>query len=208
TQSHLGAIVESSDDAIISKTLDGIITSWNGGAEKIFGYTSAEAMGQPVSMLIPPEREAEETEILEKLRRDERLDHYETIRVKKDGQRIAISLTDSLIKDANGTIVGISKIARDITHRKQLEEQRERLLDRERVARAKAEEASGLKDEFLATVSHELRTPLTAILGWARILEMGNLAEKDVKQAIAIIDRNARTQAQLIEDLLDVSRII
>src|ERR671932_1511022 len=114
----LAAIIESADDAIISKTLEGIITSWNKGAERIFGYTAEEAVGRPVTMLIPADHPDEEPSILARLRRGERIEHYETVRVRKDGTPINISLTVSPIRDAEGRIVGASKIARDITARK------------------------------------------------------------------------------------------
>ena len=117
------AVIESSHDAIITKTLDGIITSWNAGAEHIFGYKPQEVIGKSVTILIPPDHENEEPAILEGLRRGERVDHYETIRVRKDGERLDISLTISPIKDATGKIIGASKIARDITARKQAEAQ-------------------------------------------------------------------------------------
>ena len=122
TQALLSAIVESSDDAIISKNLEGIITSWNKGAERIFGYTEAEAVGKSVTMLIPPERQSEEPVILAQLRRGERVDHFETVRVGKNGELIDISLTISPVKDEAGNVVGASKIARDITERKRTEE--------------------------------------------------------------------------------------
>ncbi len=114
---RLAAIVDSSDDAIVSKSLDGIITSWNRGAERIFGYTSAEAVGQRILLIIPEERWAEEDYVLARLRRGERIDHFETIRKTKDGRRIPISLTVSPIRDAQGHIIGASKVARDITER-------------------------------------------------------------------------------------------
>jgi PAS domain S-box-containing protein len=125
---RLAAIVESSDDAILSKDLNGIITSWNKGAERIFGYTEEETLGKPVTMLMPPERQNEEPVILARIRRGERVDHYETMRQRKDGSLIDISLTVSPIKDANGQVVGASKIARDITERKRAEERRNLLL--------------------------------------------------------------------------------
>jgi PAS domain S-box-containing protein len=115
---RLASIVESSDDAIVSKNLDGVITSWNKAAERVFGYTAEEAVGKSVTILIPPERQDEEPVILERIRRGERIDHYETIRQRKDGSLISISLTVSPVKNAQGKIVGASKIARDITERK------------------------------------------------------------------------------------------
>ena len=385
------AIVENSDDAIISKNLDGIILSWNPGAEKLYGYTAAEAIGQPVTMLIPEDRADEEPHILEQIGRGARVDHYETVRRRKDGTLIEVSLTVSPVRDTDGRIIGASKIARDITDRKraaeELREQAEvintvnrlgqtlaaeldqhklvqavtdaateisgaqfgsffyNVLDErgasymlytlsgvsretfahlpmpratdifaptfngegtvliadvkkdprygknspfygmpeghlpvtsylavpvvsrsgevlgglffghseegiftERAARIieglaaqaavamdnarlyeaaqrarieaeesavekerlyrEAQESSRLKDEFLATVSHELRTPLTSILGWAHILRTRGLGDAEAAKALETIERNARAQAQLIDDLLDVSRII
>jgi len=345
----LAALIESADDAIISKTLDGIITSWNKGAERIFGYTADEVIGKPVTILIPPGHEDEEPAILTRLRAGERIEHYETVRVRKDGRLIDISLTVSPIRGPKGKIVGASKIARDISDQKQArrelddasqrlklaliasrlgdwswdaetdlvdmsetaaaifriqpgphmtwaemrellhEEDREptrvavemalaehtdydieyrvlsdddsevwvsskgrgiyaphgaitgmlgflqdisnrksteetlaRLYESATKARAEAEraatekerllrqaeESSRLKEEFLATISHELRTPLSAILGWARMLRMGQLSKEDAAKALDTIERNARAQAQLVDDLLDVSRII
>jgi PAS domain S-box-containing protein len=389
--SWLRAIIESADDAIVTKSLEGIITSWNEGAMRIFGYTAEEVIGKPVSILIPPDHLDEEPNILAKLRRGERIDHYETVRVRKDGTLVDISLTVSPIRGADGRIVGASKIARDISRRKrdevQLREQTEvietvnrigqmlageldlhklvqavtdaateisgahfgsffynvldnhgasymlytlsgvprsafahfpmpratdlfgptfrgegtiriddvhldprygknspyygmpeghlpvssylavpvisrsgevvgglffghpdagvftdraariieglaaqaaiavdnaSLYDAAQRARAEAEQAARdkerlyveaqesnrLKDEFLATVSHELRTPLTAILGWAHLLRTGQSDEENAARALETIERNARAQAQLIDDLLDVSRII
>jgi PAS domain S-box-containing protein len=116
----LAAIVESSDDAIIGKTLDGIITSWNAGAERIFGYSADEVLGKPVTILIPQDLWHEEAKILERLRKGERIDHFETTRIHKDGSNVAISLTISPIRDSSGAISGISKIARDITEHNQL----------------------------------------------------------------------------------------
>jgi two-component system sensor histidine kinase UhpB len=114
---RLAAIVDSSDDAIVSKTLDGIITSWNRAAERLFGYSAAEAVGQHIFLIIPEDRRAEENDVLARLRRGEKIDHFETVRQAKDGRRIPISLTVSPIRDTTGRIVGASKIARDITER-------------------------------------------------------------------------------------------
>ena len=324
----LAALIESADDAIISKTLEGIITSWNKGAERIFGYTADEIVGKSVTILIPKDHEDEEPAILARLRAGDRIEHYETIRVRKDGRLINISLTVSPIIGPKGEIVGASKIARDITEQRQarqaLDEAHERLrlaleasrlgdwswdaqtnivkmsetaahlfdvpidsqitrpqmqlllheedrgyvrevvdsalakhtdyeveyrihrkdgseawvlgkgrgvydedgtvvgmlgfvqdissrkaaeVEMERLYR-QAEESSRLKEEFLATISHELRTPLSAILGWARMLRLNQLSPEQTSKALDTIERNARAQAQLVDDLLDVSRII
>jgi PAS domain S-box-containing protein len=125
---HFAAIVESSDDAIISKDLDGTIRSWNKGAERVFGYTADEVVGRHVSILIPQDRLNEEPSIIERIRRGERIDHYETVRQHKDGALIDISLTVSPVKNASGRIIGASKIARNITDKKRAEEARELLL--------------------------------------------------------------------------------
>jgi PAS domain S-box-containing protein len=390
-RAQLAAVVESSDDAIITKTLDGIITTWNAGAQRIFGYVAEEVVGKPVSILMPPERVDEEPGILQRLRRGERIHHYETVRRRKDGTLLDISLSISPMRDGSGKLVGASKIARDITASKrdeqrlrdetrvlellnttgtmiasqlelnklvqsvtdaatqlsgaqfgaffykvtddrgeafslfalsgaprnaferfgrpgdspifeqtlrgkgivrsdditadsrygkiaphaglsaehplirsylavpvisrstreigalvfghqekgvfterteriiqgvaaqaavaidnaQLYEQvklsaaeRERLLNAERIARAEVERVSLLKDEFLATLSHELRTPLNAILGWSQILRTHDHGDEEINEGLSVIERSTRVQAQLIEDLLDMSRII
>ena len=394
----LSALIESADDAIISKTLEGIITSWNAGAERIFGYTADEVIGKPITILIPKDHEDEEPAILARLRAGQRIEHYETVRRRRDGRLIDISLTVSPIRGPNGQIIGASKIARDITEQRQarralnevLETTREqaealrtlneigktisaelnlhntvqavtdaateltgarfgsffynvlneegasymlytlagvsreafanspppratdlfgptfrgdgvvriddvkrdprygknspyygmpeghlpvtsylavpvvsrsgevlgglffghpepavfterdeiivsglasqaavamdnaRLYEAAKKARAQAEhaaaenerlykqaeESSRLKEEFLATISHELRTPLSAILGWVRMLRLGQLSPENSAKALDTIERNARAQAQLVDDLLDVSRII
>jgi PAS domain S-box-containing protein len=126
---RLASIVESSDDAIVSKDLNGIITSWNRGAERLFGYTAEEIIGKPITILIPPDRIDEEPAIIERVRRGERVDHYDTVRRRKDGSLIDISLTVSPLKDADGRIVGASKIARDITERKRAQEQQKLLVN-------------------------------------------------------------------------------
>ncbi len=130
--SLLAAIVDSSDDAIVSKNLDGIITSWNKSAERLFGYTADEAIGQPVTMIIPPNRRGEETEFLARLRAGQRIDHFDTVRQRKDGGFLSVSLTISPVRDSTGRVVGASKVARDISERKQVEQtlaERARLLD-------------------------------------------------------------------------------
>lgn len=334
-KSHLAAIVASSDDAIISKTLDGVIVSWNEGAQRIFGYAPHEIIGKPVTVLIPPEHLAEEPGILARIRRGERIDHYQTVRTRKDGSRLYVSLTVSPIRNALGEIVGASKIARDITLQKRAEEalkasdsrfrnladsapvliwmadssraftwfnrtwrdftgrpveqdqgfgwtqnvhaddlekclhaltssfearssfriehrlgradgawrwvinngtplyeglsdtfsgyvgsciditelrqaqsERDELLKAERAARSEAERLSHMKDEFLATLSHELRTPLNAIMGWSRLLRRVGTESPDYLRGLDTIERNAHVQAQIVGDLLDMSRII
>jgi PAS domain S-box-containing protein len=205
---RLAAIVESSDDVIISKTLEGVITSWNAAAHRLFGYTAEEAIGQPVTMLIPEDLLHEEATILAKIRAGDRIDHYETRRRTRDGRLIDISLTVSPIRDSAGRVIGASKIARDITAVREAREERERLLESERLARAEAERLGVLKDEFLATLSHELRTPLNAILGWCALLREPAFKAVNQRQAVDTIERNARAQAQIIDDLLDMSRIV
>jgi PAS domain S-box-containing protein len=204
---RLAAVVNSSDDAIVSKSLEGIITSWNPAAERIFGYLASEVVGKPITIIIPEDRLPEEAETLRRLRRGQSIDHFETVRVRKDGTLIAISLTVSPIRDLSGTIIGASKIARDITERRRAEEERALLLSREQAARNEAERASRLKDEFLATLSHELRTPLTSIIGWVRMLQQGALDGASRERAVDVIDRNAGALARLVEDILDISSI-
>jgi PAS domain S-box-containing protein len=203
---RLAAIIECSDDAIVSKTLDGVVVSWNRAAERMFGYTAAEAVGRKITLIIPEERLAEEQDVLARVRRGEKVDHFETVRRAKDGTRVDISLTVSPIRDDSGRIIGASKIARDISERRSHEAQREELLVRERQTREGAEEALRLKVEFLSTLSHELRTPLNAIVGWAHMLRAG-LPPGERDRALDVITRNAMTQNQLIADILDVQRL-
>lgn len=125
---YLAAIVESSDDAIITKNLEGIIQTWNPGAERLFGYTASEAVGQPILMLIPEERQHEEVDIISRLRRGERVEHFETVRRRKSGKLVPISLTISPVRNTNGEIIGASKIARDITHQVEAAERQKLLL--------------------------------------------------------------------------------
>ena len=189
----LAAIVESSEDAIISKTLEGIITSWNVGAEHLFGYSAAEAVGQPITLIIPAERRHEETMILERLRRGERIEHFETVRQSKHGRLIDISLAISPVRDRTGRIVGASKIARDITHSKQVEEA--------------LKDADRRKDEFLAMLAHELRNPLAPIRNAIEILRTKGPPEPELDWARNVIERQVQQMTRLVDDLLDVSRI-
>src|ERR1700737_4978318 len=153
----LASIVDSSDDAIVSKTLEGVITSWNAGAERLFGYTAKEAIGQPISMIIPLDRRYEETRILARLRQGHRIDHFDTIRLRKDGTKIEISLSISPVRDAAGKIIGASKIARDITERKRIERE---LYESEQRFRALAD---ALETQVQFRIQ-ELRRPNAEIL--------------------------------------------
>jgi PAS domain S-box-containing protein len=373
-KAYLAAIIDSADDAIISKNLDGIIQSCNAAAERMFGYSSHELVGQPVRILIPPERQSEEDDILARLRRGQRVDHFETVRLTKDGRRLDMAITVSPVRDADGTVIGASKIARDISAFKRAEAERVRLLEEnaditaalnsvgasvtadldpntvvqavtdvatelttaqfgaffynvagdhgqsyalytisgasreafsrfpmprntavfeptfsgtgvvrsaditqdpryghnlpfhgmppghlpvrsylavpvrgrgdevigglffghsevgrfgerhERLATgvaswasvalenarlyASVQEASRIKDDFLASLSHELRTPLNAILGYARMLRSGIVAPERQQKAIATIERNATSLTKIVEDVLDISRIV
>jgi PAS domain S-box-containing protein len=204
---QLAAIVASSEDAIIGKDLRSIVTSWNSGAERIFGYTADEMIGTSIMRLIPADRQAEEAKILSRIRSGERVDHFETIRLAKGGRKLNVSITVSPIKDSTGNVVGASKIARDITERKKVEAALKEANESERQARSEAERANRLKDEFLAMLSHELRTPLNAVLGWAKLLQIGKPEVEELKQGLQTIERNAHVQAQIIEDLLEMSRI-
>lgn len=204
----LAEIVNSSEDAIVSKSLEGIITSWNAAAERMFEYTEREAVGKSINIIIPDEHRDEEKMILSRLRQGKRIEHFETIRVTKSGVVKNISLTISPVRDRNGVIIGASKIARDITDRIRGEEERARLLASESAARQQAETANRAKDEFLAMISHEIRSPLNAILGWAQMLRQSRLDQDGIARATESIERNARAQVQLLSDLLDISRVI
>ena len=193
---RLAAIVSSSDDAIVSKDLNGIIQTWNPGAERLFGYTAEEAIGKSITMIIPEERLAEETEVLSRVRAGLSVEHFETVRHRKDGTPIDISLTVSPVRSPGGQIIGASKIARDITEQRRLA--------------AAAEAASRMKDEFLAVLSHELRTPLNTVLGYARMLKRDDARMSgDVRaRALDALERNADMLTRLVNDVLDTSRIV
>jgi len=204
----LAAIIASSEDAIASKTLQGIVTSWNAAAERLFGFTAEEMIGQPILRIIPPELYPEEDRILTEIRSGRRIERYETVRVRKDGTRVHISLTVSPILDSTGKIVGAAKIAHDITKLRALLADRELLLESERSARAQAERMSRLKDEFLATLSHELRTPLNAIQGWTELIQHEGTKPENLARGLEAISRNVRIQAKIVNDLLDMSRVV
>jgi PAS domain S-box-containing protein len=206
----LSAIVDSSHDAIVSKTLEGIITSWNRAAEQMFGYTAAEAIGRSITLIIPPERLAEEDYVLGSVRRGENIDSFETIRVTKDGRRLNVALTVSPVRDSHGRIIGASKIARDITEHKRIEREREELLAREQEMRQKLAEAVSARDEFIGVAAHELRNPLNVFLLNLQLLHRVANNPHGAAQMRAMIERT-RTQvtriATLVDRLLDVTRV-
>jgi len=186
---HLAAIVEGSDDAIISKNLDGIITTWNPGAERIFGWTAEEAIGRPITIVLPPERLAEETNILNEVRAGHRVDHFETVRMTKQRERVNVSLTISRIRNAEGEVIGASKIARDITEKKRSEvaltETARQLAEAQATLQRHAEQlektvhdrTAELRDSiadlevFSSSMSHDLRAPLRVMMSFAQMLE-------------------------------------
>jgi PAS domain S-box-containing protein len=215
----LASIVESSDDAIISKDLNGVIVSWNRGAEHIFGYGAAEVIGRPVSILIPPDHADEEPRILERIRRGERVDHYETVRRRKDGSKVDVSLTISPIKDAEGRVIGASKIARDVTQNKRMEEELAKahaiLEERARnLETAVAERTTHLQqtiadlETFSYTVSHDLRSPLRAMQGFAQALLAGyaDKLDDEGRGYLQRISNSAIRMDKLILEVLTYSR--
>lgn len=206
--SRLAAIVESSEDAILSKSLEGIILTWNDGAKRMFGYEAEEMIGKPIYLLTVPERIDEERRVLEAVKTGEPSSYFETLRVTKDGRLVDVAMSIGPIRNREGKVIAASSIAHNITERKRFERELEASLQREREARAEAETANRVKDEFLAMVSHELRTPLNAIAGWARMLHSGKLDQPTTERAFDTVERNAAALGTIINDLLDTSRII
>ncbi|MFA4870171.1 MAG: PAS domain S-box protein [Pedobacter sp.] len=184
----LAAIVDGSDDAIISKDLNSIVTSWNNSAERLFGYTSEEMIGQSIVKLIPADRLEEEPKIISKLKKGKRVDHFETKRITKYGKLLDVSLTISPVLDSTGRIIGISKIARDITDKKQ-EEQR--------------------KNDFIAIVSHELKTPLTSMRSYVQLALAKAVERKDAFTQNVLVRAETQTgkMTALIQDFLNLSRL-
>jgi two-component system sensor kinase FixL len=205
-QSRLAAIISSSDDAIVGKTLDGIVTSWNAGATNIFGYEAHEMIGQPISRIIPPELEAEEREILRRIGQGDRIRNYKTVRYAKDGRRVDISLTVSPVLDQSGKVIGASKVARDITAEKRAEAELQQIRDElARVARVTT------LGELTAAIAHEVNQPLTGVINsgnaclrWLsqetpnpeavrksveRVISEGNRAAKVIKRVRALVEK-------------------
>jgi PAS domain S-box-containing protein len=188
TRDYLASIVEFSGEAIIGKSLDGIVRSWNAGAEKLYGYAAWEVVGQPISLLVPPERRDEIAQFLTRIKRGEEVEPYDTVRVRKDGRPIDVSVTISPLKNALGEIVGASTVARDITAHRELER---------------------MKDELVSVVSHELRTPLTSIRGALGLLAGGLLLSQPEKgqRMLEIAVSNTDRLVRLINDILDLERM-
>src|SRR5579863_5435226 len=204
---RLAAIVASSDDAIVSKTLEGLIQSWNAGATRIFGYEESEVIGKPITIIIPPELHDEERRILDQVRHGERVDHFDTIRLTKDGRRIAISLTVSPIRVKKGTIVGASKVARDVSERKAAEQALRESAQRLQASEEALRDADRRKDESLALLAHELRNPLAPIRYALAANKKEGRTPDQQRRAEEVIERQVTHMSRLLDDLLDVSRI-
>ncbi len=198
-QALLAAIVNSSDDAIISKTLEGIITSWNTAAEKVFGYTEHEAMGQHISLIIPEDRLSEEDFIISEISSGARIQHFETIRKTKSNQLVPISLCISPIKNSSGAIIGASKIARDISEKIRIQQEKEELYNEVKILSTK-------KDEFISAVTHELKTPITTLSGSLQILKKYMPIDERGLLIVGRCMHQVNKVTLLINDLSDFSR--
>lgn len=198
---HLAAIIESSDDAIISKTLEGVITSWNRGAEQLYGYRADEVLGETIAMLIPPDMADELATILERLKRGESIDHYETQRLHKNGARIDVSLTISPMRDASGRVVGASAIARDITERKQAEQERRRL--EARLLRVEKLEAIGT---LAGGIAHEFNNILAGLLGFATLLQHEVPPESRAGSYVQQVRQAGQRAKDLVQQIVTFSR--
>ncbi len=203
---RLATIVEQSEDAIVTKDLDGIIRTWNAGAERLFGYTAAEVIGKPVTILFPPERLDEEPKILGRIQNGERIEHFDTVRRRKDGTLVNISLAVSPIRDRSGNLLGASKVARDIT---------ERVRSRELLEQTVAERTASLREaveqmeEFSYSVAHDLRAPLRAMKAYAEVLQENYGARLDETglSYLEKIRRASERMNRLTQDVLSYSRI-
>ena len=190
----LAAIVESSDDAIVSKDLNGVVTSWNRGAERIFGYRPEEIVGKPITLIIPPELQDQEPYILAKIQAGERIEHFQTVRVAKDGRRLDVSLTVSPVKDSRGVVIGAAKIARDITDQKKLEaafHTNERLASVGRLA---------------ATIAHEINNPLEAVTNFIYLANQEPDLPENVGRYLSQADRELRRVTHLAQQTLGFYR--
>ncbi len=197
---QMAELVASADDAIISKSLDGVIRSWNPGAERLLGYTAEEMIGQSVSLLLPEDRKEEEALILERIRAGQRVAHFETVRRRKDGSLLDVSLTISPVRNRHGTVVGASKVMRDITERK---------LNEQELRRSNAELALMNRelDEFVYTASHDLRAPLTGVSTVAQwILEDDRSLSPETRERLVLIQGRIERMHRLLNDVRDYAR--
>ena len=206
TREQLASIVDYSDDAIIGKSLDGIIINWNKGAERLYGYSAEELIGKPISILLPSERPDELPNIISKLQHGE-ITNEETVRRRKDGRLIDVALTVSPIKNALGLVTAASSIARDITERKRAEQQIMILNRRLEDVASEAQAANLAKSTFLSMMSHEIRTPMNAILGYAQLMLRDCSLGENAKANLAIIGRSGDHLLALINEVLDMSKI-
>ncbi len=199
---QLAAIVLSSSDAIIGKTLDGTIISWNTAAERMYGYTAEEIVGKPITLLFPQDRQDEFSAIMEHIKRGERLDHYETMRVRKDGTILNVAVTVSPIKDVAGEIIGASAIARDISEQKRLQAELWK-------SKQQLEVILENKDEFISMASHELKTPLTSLKGFTNVLQrrLAQQGDEQILHYLSRMDFQLYKLTKIINDLLDISKM-
>ncbi len=207
--SRLAAIVESADDAIIGKDLNGVIQTWNVGAEKIFGYKAEEVIGNPISVLVPPGYTDEVPEILKRIERGEHIENFETVRMRKDGTIIPVSLTFSAIKDTSGRLVGASKIAHDISERKKAEELIKTLNEKLKRNVDELYAANKELEAFSYSVAHDLRTPLRSIDGFSQAIleDYGDKLDENSMDYFLRIRAASQRMGLLIDDLLNLSRI-
>jgi len=197
----LSALLEMSDDAIVGRSLDGAVMSWNQGAERLFGYTSAEVIGRPMAVILPDDRAEEATHLFERVRRGEVVKHLQSVRVRKDGSLVDVTVDAAPIRDDRGEIIGCTVVSHDIA---------ERVLSERAVQSANEalRRADELKNTFLRTVSHDVRTPLTAVLSAAKLLEDDSeLTEEQRVQFTRMIVRNSHKIRRLLDDVLDIERL-
>jgi PAS domain S-box-containing protein len=201
-RARLAAIVDNSDDAIIGRTLDGIVTSWNGSAERIFGYSAEEMIGRSIAVLFPAHRKDEEEQLTERIGRGERIANFETVRRRKDGLEIDVSTTLSPVRDSTGKLIGISKIARDITDLKRIQQELVR-------AKEAAEASNRELESFSYSVAHDLRAPLRSIDGFSQALleDYDDRLDEDGRKYLRFVRESSQLMAQLIDDMLTLSRV-
>ncbi len=211
---RLAAVVESSNDAIIAKDLNGIITAWNNSAERLFGYSAEEMLGQPITRLIPPERHKEESQILGKIRSGQRVELYETKRLCKNGTILDLSLSISPIRNDRGEIIGASKIARDITDRKRADEALQTLNEKlEMKVLERTQELTASNDEleaFCYSIAHDLRAPLRSINGFSQVLlkKCAGKLDSEEREYFHRILSSSEKMAKLIDGLLDLAKLV